>query len=50
MAKVGQASSQKPQKMQREKLMRKNSGERRPYSSSLACRLMQSTGQAEAHR
>jgi hypothetical protein len=47
---VGHASSQYPQKMQREKLIRKNEGYRRPFSSSAAWREMQSTGQAAAQR
>ncbi|MCY1307843.1 hypothetical protein D9M70_578070 [compost metagenome] len=50
IAVVGQASSQRPQKMQREKLMRKNSGYQRPSSVSAFCSEMQPTGQATAHR
>jgi hypothetical protein len=50
MAYVGHASSHNPQKMQREKLILKNSGNLLPFSSSAACKDMQSTGQAAAHK
>src|SRR5471030_2523833 len=50
IAVVGQASSHSPQKMQREKLIRKNSGYQRPSAVSAFCNEMQLTGQATAHR
>src|SRR5262245_54600674 len=50
MALVGQASSHIPQKIQREKLIRKNSGYHRPSSLSAFCREMQPTGQDTAQR
>jgi hypothetical protein len=50
MAYVGQASSQKPQKMHLEKFILKNSGYLLPFSSSVAWREIQSTGQAAAQR
>src|SRR5574344_740822 len=50
IAVVGQASSHRPQKMQREKLMRKNSGYQRPSSRSAFCSEIQPTGQATAQR
>src|SRR5690554_13407 len=50
MAEVGQASSHIPQKIQREKLIRKNSGYQRPSSCSAFCSEIQPTGHATAHR
>src|SRR5471030_335529 len=50
MAVVGQASSHNPQKIQREKLIRKNSGYQRPSLCSAFCNEIQATGQATAHR
>src|SRR5574344_1298752 len=50
IAVVGHASSHIPQKIQREKLIRKNSGYQRPSSCSAFCSEIQPTGQATAQR